>query len=259
MGDRGGYIWGFWEGEKSTKGKIRVGEGEALYITTVGCWVIIEGLSHSGGAGWNMRGGTVDVVVILGGEAITGDQSGLRDCSVACIFWKHNPLHLKSQSFPGATIAEWIGVVMDRLSGQQLDVFFVSLWALWTERNNILWKGRSCDPFNMSIWALQFLEDYKKVHNKLKVKMKRAKARWSCPPSGRLKLNVDGAFLEDRRLGGIGVVARDEHGVCLVALSRHMPYAQSAMHMEAKALQASLLIAIYRGWNEIEIESDFYT
>ncbi|KAL6210288.1 hypothetical protein ACLB2K_015521 [Fragaria x ananassa] len=191
-----------------------------------------------------------------------GVETGLhlfRDCSVACIFWKHNPLHLKSQSFPGATIAEWIGVVMDRLSGQQLDVFFVSLWALWTERNNILWKGRSCDPFNMSIWALQFLEDYKKVHNKLKVKMKRAKARWSCPPSGRLKLNVDGAFLEDRRVGGIGVVARDEPGVCLVALSRHMPYAQSAMHMEAEALRASLLIAIYRGWNEIEIESDCET
>ncbi|KAL6228112.1 hypothetical protein ACLB2K_002066 [Fragaria x ananassa] len=191
-----------------------------------------------------------------------GVETGLhlfRDCSMACIFWKHNPLHLKSQSFPGVTIAEWIGVVMDRLSGQQLDVFFVSLWALWTERNNILWKGRSCDPFNMSIWALQFLEDYKKVHNKLKVKMKRAKARWSCPPSGRLKLNVDGAFLEDRRVGGIGVVARDEHGVCLVALSRHMPYAQSAMHMEAEALQASLLIAIYRGWNEIEVESDCET
>ncbi|KAL6228110.1 hypothetical protein ACLB2K_002064 [Fragaria x ananassa] len=106
-----------------------------------------------------------------------GVETGLHmfwDCSVACIFWKHNPLHLKSQSFPGATIAEWIGVVMDRLSGQQLDVFFVSLWALWTERYNIFWKGRSCDPFNMSIWALQFLEDYKKVHNKLKVKMKRA-------------------------------------------------------------------------------------
>ena len=51
----------------------------------------------------------------------------------------------------------------------------------------------------------------------------------------------------------------DELEVCLVALSRHMPYAQSAMHMEAKALQASLLIAIYRGWNEIEIESDCET
>ncbi|KAL6199572.1 hypothetical protein ACLB2K_029356 [Fragaria x ananassa] len=111
----------------------------------------------------------------------------------------------------------------------------------------------------MSIWALQFLEDYKKVHNKLKVKMKRAKARWSCPPSGRLKLNVDGAFLEDQRVGGIGVVARDEHGVCLVALSPHMPYAQPAMHMEAEALRASLLIAFYRGWNEIEIESDCET
>ncbi|KAL6199573.1 hypothetical protein ACLB2K_029357 [Fragaria x ananassa] len=56
-----------------------------------------------------------------------GVETGLhlfRDCLVACIFWKHNPLHLKSQSFLDATIAEWIGVVMDRLSGQQLDVFF---------------------------------------------------------------------------------------------------------------------------------------
>ncbi|KAL6225972.1 hypothetical protein ACLB2K_004820 [Fragaria x ananassa] len=66
-----------------------------------------------------------------------------------------------------------------------------------------------------------------------------------------------GAFLEDRIVGGIGVIARDENGTCMAALSRHIPYANSALHMEAEAIRAGLLIAIHEaGWNEIEIESD---
>lgn len=38
------------------------------------------------------------------------------------------------------------------------------------------------------------------------------------PPSGRLKINVDGSFLDKTARGGVGVVIRDADGECVAAL-----------------------------------------
>lgn len=65
------------------------------------------------------------------------------------------------------------------------------------------------------------------------------------PPSGKIKINVNGTFQSENDQGGIGVIVRNENGVCMVALSRHIPYANSAIHMEAEACRAGLLIAIH--------------
>lgn len=45
----------------------------------------------------------------------------------------------------------------------------------------------------------------------------------------------------------------------MVALSRHIAYANSAIRMEAEAYRAGLLIAIHLGWSVVELESDCAT
>lgn len=65
------------------------------------------------------------------------------------------------------------------------------------------------------------------------------------PPSGKIKINVNGTFQSENDQGGIGVIVRNENGVCMVALSRHIPHANSAINMEAEACRAGLLIAIH--------------
>ncbi|XP_024164033.1 uncharacterized protein LOC112171021 [Rosa chinensis] len=145
---------------------------------------------------------------------------------------------------------------MDSLPMQHLVIFIMLLLAIWCERNNLVWIEDDCNLFHMSTWALQLLEDYQKVHPKLVHKVNRPKTKWFCPPSGRLKLNIDGAYLADSGKGRIGVVVRDETGVCVAAFARHVPYALSALHMEVEAIRASLLIAIDQGWTAIEVESD---
>ncbi|PRQ57425.1 putative ribonuclease H-like domain-containing protein [Rosa chinensis] len=81
-------------------------------------------------------------------------------------------------------------------------------------------------------------------------------AKWHCPPTGRLKINIDGAYNADRRLGGVGVVCRDDHGSCVAVLAKPFQYASSALHMEAEALRAGLLLAIHQGWMDIEMDTD---
>lgn len=56
------------------------------------------------------------------------------------------------------------------------------------------------------------------------------KARWSCPPIGYLKINVDGAFHPVEKKGGIGAIVRNKVIVRLTALARSLLFISSAWH-----------------------------
>ena len=107
--------------------------------------------------------------------------------------------------------------------------------------------------FNGLVFTWRITENYIVPPPKNK---QRAPTYWKVPPSGRLKINIDGAFKAESGQGGIGVVVRNENGECIAALARHFPFSGSALHMEAEACRAGLLIAIYFGWVDVEIESD---
>ncbi|KAL6222321.1 hypothetical protein ACLB2K_005713 [Fragaria x ananassa] len=165
-------------------------------------------------------------------------------------------LRRRNLNLPGMSVFEWIEAVMEVSNQHELEVFLISLSAIWYERNKLVWEGGDCNPSHMVVWALQFLEDYQRLHVRPKKKGRRLTTKWSCPPSGRLKINVDGAYKKEEGTGGLGVIVRDEQGRCVAALSRHVYHAQSALHVEAETLQAGLLIAICNQWTKIEVESD---
>lgn len=77
---------------------------------------------------------------------------------------------------------------------------------------------------------------------------KRPLSHWKFPPSGRLKINVDGAFRPKQQQGGIGAVVRNESGQCLAAFARPIPFASSALHVEAESCRlACYLLSIRDG------------
>ena len=88
------------------------------------------------------------------------------------------------------------------------------------------------------------------------MKQKRSLAKWLSPPSGRLKVNVDGSFRSSHGDGGVGVVIRDEGGSCLVAAAHHYAYAASVVHMEAEAARAGILLALQHSYDTIDLECD---
>ncbi|KAL4319855.1 hypothetical protein GQ457_18G009980 [Hibiscus cannabinus] len=80
--------------------------------------------------------------------------------------------------------------------------------------------------------------------------------RWRPPPTGSVKINVDGAFLPTARLGAIGVLARDSSGAVLGGFARPIPVIGPASAVEASALFAGLEFAIANGWASALIEFD---
>ncbi|XP_040372923.1 uncharacterized protein LOC121052282 [Rosa chinensis] len=134
---------------------------------------------------------------------------------------------------PASNLAAWVRVVTETLSQQQRDVFLMLLWAIWSERNRVLWKGGTFNPLNTACGASKLLSDHQQVHKATVLKQKRPMTRWQHPPSGRLKLNIDGSFHADSGRGGIGAVIRDEN-----------------------AMRAGLLLAIHQGMINIDIETN---
>lgn len=75
--------------------------------------------------------------------------------------------------------------------------------------------------------------------------------KWLAPPSGNLKLNVDGAWNVDRRIGGYGGVFRDGRGCFVAAKCGHFLNAFSPL--QAELFRELLVWASVRGFSKYHI------
>ncbi|KAL6205203.1 hypothetical protein ACLB2K_022465 [Fragaria x ananassa] len=142
------------------------------------------------------------------------------------LYTEECPLGLHARSHAATTMEGWIRDMMEELQPPQLSIFFQLLWAIWTERNKVVWQSSIFDPVKTVQWAMaQLLEFQSLKHGRSHAKSRREKAKWCFPPSGRLKLNIDGAYKED----GSG---------------------------ETEAYCLGLRMAIQHGWQNLEAESD---
>ncbi|XP_070665213.1 uncharacterized protein [Malus domestica] len=81
--------------------------------------------------------------------------------------------------------------------------------------------------------------------------------RWTKPHPGFLKVNVDGAWSDQRKLGGVGIVICNELGAFVAARSLRFGFVFSALHVEALAAREGLSLMTERGLlHSIIIESD---
>ncbi|XP_004301837.1 PREDICTED: putative ribonuclease H protein At1g65750-like [Fragaria vesca subsp. vesca] len=135
-----------------------------------------------------------------------------KECSGAACMLIISPLGLRARNHGANNMEEWVVGMMDVLTTGQVEMFFMLLWALWVERNNMVWQGTSFDPINTVTWSMLLLQEYQNLHPcETKLKRRKVSERWKFPPSGRLKLNFDGAYRDDG-WGGAGVIVRDEQG-----------------------------------------------
>ncbi|PRQ44148.1 putative ribonuclease H-like domain-containing protein [Rosa chinensis] len=75
------------------------------------------------------------------------------------------------------------------------------------------------------------------------------------PPSGFIKLNSDGSWISTSGEGGIGVIARNEHGQLMGGTAKSVT-TSTALQVELQAISDGLSLAISNGWSNVEVESD---
>ncbi|XP_024172154.1 uncharacterized protein LOC112178196 [Rosa chinensis] len=190
------------------------------------------------------------------GLHVEDDLHVLKECKRVEEFWLCGPLNIKVRTLKCMSISAWILHACDSLPKDKWDWFYMLLWALWHERNGVVWKGNSFCPLNIVGWASKLLDDYHKAHPVSRKNKSRPQVKWKLPPRGRLKLNTDGAFHGATGHGGIEAVIRNEDGECLAAIARPFSRVRSAFQMEVEAMRAGLLLLIHQGMDSVDIETD---
>ena len=80
--------------------------------------------------------------------------------------------------------------------------------------------------------------------------------RWTPPPPGVFKVNVDGATSEDGRNSSVGAIIRDSCGAVTAAYCKYFQGHYSVAEVEALAMEAGMLLAYNMKISQVIIESD---
>jgi ribonuclease HI len=175
---------------------------------------------------------------------------------------------------------EWLLEALSQLQEQGRLLLLMTLWRIWHVRNEVV-HLKPAPPVEAS---RRFLCSY--VDSLLMIKLnpradpvkgkavvglystrssgerkkipaeRTAPKRWSKPPPGWTKLNVDGAWEEKEMRGGTGMILRDEEGNTIVTACKHLKSCASPLEAEALAVVEGLKIAVTRTDRPIMLESD---
>ncbi|XP_075640434.1 uncharacterized protein LOC142612204 [Castanea sativa] len=80
--------------------------------------------------------------------------------------------------------------------------------------------------------------------------------RWLPPSQGLVKINCDDATFKDQKKSGIGVAIRDENGMVLASMAKHLRQLYTALEIEAMAPSTALTFATQVGFHNGILESD---
>ncbi|KAB2628729.1 protein phosphatase 2C 51 [Pyrus ussuriensis x Pyrus communis] len=119
-------------------------------------------------------------------------------------------------------------------------------------RNALLWDGKLENPTLLSYAANLQLEAFTNAQPR----PLQLNSRWSLPPTGWVKVNVDGAFCAASQLGGIGVVFHDEVSSYAGGFIHRVSNVNNPYMVELMAAREGLYRAVQRNMQCIFLESD---
>lgn len=80
--------------------------------------------------------------------------------------------------------------------------------------------------------------------------------RWTLPPPRFIKVEVDGAWLDGLKLGGVGIIARNDNGEFLAARVTRFDDVFSLQQVEALAAREGLAMLVEKGFQNVIFETD---
>ncbi|KAK9986188.1 hypothetical protein SO802_031139 [Lithocarpus litseifolius] len=131
-------------------------------------------------------------------------------------------------------------------------------WGIWKDWNEICHGGKGRPGRAVVRSALMLLEEYQSVNESSEAVQESTPmtVKWSLPPQGWYKVNVDGAVFTKRKQTGIRVIIRDDTGAMVAAISKKMAVPFGALEMEAKAMETGVRFAAEVGVRDAIFEGD---
>ncbi|XVF82038.1 hypothetical protein PTKIN_Ptkin16aG0010900 [Pterospermum kingtungense] len=145
------------------------------------------------------------------------------DCSYAKCCWYASPVGYRRGSCQN--FADWLQFLFNHMFSSDLAIVVLVIWQLWSHRNLLVWKDKSSSPSNLVQSSLSFLQHWSEAQASVKSAIQKSSMqssmqqddmrtvdKWTGPPSGWLKCNVDASVVHSTSVIGSGCVIRDSHG-----------------------------------------------
>ena len=99
--------------------------------------------------------------------------------------------------------------IAEKDSSFALELFFAVAWSIWWNCNQALHEDSGAPPRQNWEMANRILGDYKEACSYSNLPLVSSLTKWKAPPTGFIKINVDGTASDDGRPSSIGVIIRD--------------------------------------------------
>ncbi|KAJ1409788.1 hypothetical protein SESBI_22414 [Sesbania bispinosa] len=119
---------------------------------------------------------------------------------------------------------QWVADLIDKEQEDLICLYTVVCYNVRYARNRKIFEAKETVVDRLIVQARELVDRNLASHNNCRLtapNQRQSDVKWSSPPSGRFKINIDAASGSDG-CWGIGLVVRDSEGYVLVAATRHI-------------------------------------
>ena len=180
-------------------------------------------------------------------------------CEVAKRFWR---CWLDCSTFLLNVNMNIIDIAMEILesgTSSDLEIFFGVAWAIWYNRNRIVYESSSRIPDHIWGLAKKYIFEFQSASIACSQSLSWSEGKWLAHPLVVFKINVDGATSESEKNSSVRVVIRDATGDILAACCKYLQGQYLVEEVEALAMECGPLLAKEQKLSQIILESDALT
>ncbi|XP_030479177.1 uncharacterized protein LOC115696415 [Cannabis sativa] len=166
-------------------------------------------------------------------------QHALLDCSRARKAWRHSRFANYFHTFKTLDIAEFFLGLFNTLDKNDVGILFCFIWALWNQRNNIVYNQYTLPPKEVYDWSLNYFFkflDAQQQHVTGSQFASNSAQPTQIPPSTRFRIFTDAAIDSVNRKHSIGVVVLDADNAVKAGFSAPFSGLVPPAVAEAKAI-----------------------
>ncbi|KAL9687542.1 hypothetical protein QQ045_031946 [Rhodiola kirilowii] len=134
----------------------------------------------------------------------------------------------------------------------------VACWYTWHNRNLAAHNSPTIDPRLAYYRVHALLSDFISKKQSHIFEASQNTLEWSRPPQQVFKINIDGSWCNETRIGGVGMLARDSNGVVAAVRGFQVTLCDNALDVEGAALKEAFQLAREMKLTNVIFESDCY-
>jgi len=172
--------------------------------------------------------------------------------------WRLSNIPHQFLSLTAETVCDWLRRLKDSATTSLLEQVLSILWALWTCRNEWIFKLSSSTPQSILLRGARLLEDYREVNGRIVedavYPMAQSLSVWIPPNPGIICFNSDAAM--GTTSTGLGIIARNSDGHCIFSAHECLHVRMEVAVSEALAVRKGLWLARQFGIERLQFQSD---